>query len=76
MKILTTDMYDGKQQTLTGKFEMDHVSSSSGVPVLLIEEWGGKVMSHKQWMLTRCELVEIDEEEQDLFNHWRSALIY
>ena len=76
MKILATDVYNGKQQTLTGKFDMDHVSSADRLPVLLIEEWGGKVMSHKQWMLDRCEVVEIEEEEQDFFNYWRSALIY
>jgi hypothetical protein len=76
MKILATDVYDGKQHTLTGKFDMDHVSASYGLPVMVIEEWSGKVISHKQWMLDRCEVVEIDEEEQDFFNYWRSALIY
>jgi hypothetical protein len=76
MKILATDVYSGKQHTLTGKFDMDHVSSSYGLPIMLIEEWGNKVMSHKQWLLDRCEVVEIDEEDQEFFNHWRSALIY
>jgi hypothetical protein len=76
MKILATDVYNGKKRTITGKFEMDHISSSSGLPALVIEEWGGKVMSHKQWMLDKCEIVEIDDEEQDFFNHWRSALGY
>ena len=74
MKILATDVSSGKKVTLTGKFEMDHTSSSYGLPALVIEEWGGKVMSHKHWMLDRCEVVEIDDEEQDFFNHWRSAL--
>lgn len=76
MKILATDMYDGKQRTLTGRFDMDHVASSSGLPVLLIEEWNENVMSHKQWLLDRCEVVEINEEEQIIYSHWRSALTY
>jgi hypothetical protein len=76
MKILATDVYSGKKRTLTGCFEMDHVSSSFGLPSLVIEQWGGKVMSHKQWMLDGCEVVEIDEEEQDFYNHWRSQLGY
>jgi hypothetical protein len=76
MKILATDVYSGKRLSLTGKFEMDHASSSYGHPALVIEEWGGKVMSHKQWMLDRCEVVEIDDEEQDFYNHWRSELGY
>jgi hypothetical protein len=74
MKILATDIYSGKKRTLTGKFEMDHTSASYGLPALVIEEWGGKIMSHKQWMLDGCEVVEIDDEEQDFFNHWRSEL--
>jgi hypothetical protein len=73
MKILATDMYDGKQRALTGRFDMENVSSSYGLPVMLIEEWNGNVMSHEQWLLDRCEVVEINEEEQIIYNHWRSA---
>jgi hypothetical protein len=76
MKILATDMYNGRQRTLTGSFKMDHASSTDSLPVLLIEEWGGTVMSYKRWLLDRCELVEIDEEDWGVFNHWRSGLIY
>jgi len=68
MKALATDVYSGKQRTITGKFDRDHLTSSYGLPVMLIEEWGGKVMSHKQWRMNRCEVDEIDEEEQDIFN--------
>jgi hypothetical protein len=74
MKIRAKDVFSGKRLTLTGKFKMDHNSSLYRLPDLVIEEWGGKVMSHKQWMLDRCEVVEIDEEEQDFYNHWRRAL--
>ena len=76
MKILATDMNSGGKITLTGRYEMDHISASYGLPALLIKEWGGKVMSHKQWMLDKCEVIEIDEEEQDFYNHWRSSLAY
>ena len=76
MKIRTTDVYSGKKLIITGKFEMDHTSSSYGLPDLVIEEWGGKVMSHKQWMLNSCEVVEINDEEQDFLNHWRRDLGY
>lgn len=74
MKILATSVYDGKQSTLTGKFDMDHVSAEGKLPVLFIEEWGDKVMSHQRWLFDRCEVVEIEGEELDLFNHWRSAM--
>jgi hypothetical protein len=76
MKILATDLYSGKKRSLTGKFDMDPVSPSYGPPLMLIDEWGGKVMSHKRWLLEECEVVEIDDEEQDFYNHWRSVLMY
>ena len=75
MKILATEIYSGGKLVLSGRFDLDIVSSSYGLPILVIEEWGGKVMTHKQWALDRCEVAEIDTDEQEFFNHWQSALM-
>ena len=70
MKIRAFDIFDRRHVELTCNITSDHPASKFGQPVLSIEEWNGDAMDLHHWMLSRCEVIEIDEAERPLFEGW------
>jgi len=70
MKIRSFDIFDREHVELTCTITSDHPASQFGQPVLSIQEWGGAAMDLHHWMLSRCEVIEIDDAEKPLFERW------
>lgn len=71
MKIIAKDIMTGEEIPLTATLTTDHPASSYGLPVMVIDEWGGNdCMSHQNWILAGCRVVELDEAEREAFAKW------
>jgi hypothetical protein len=70
MKIHAYDVFEQKPIILNGTMTTEHPANSNGQPVLSIAEWGGEAMSHENWVLTSCSVVEISDEEYAAFMEW------
>ena len=75
MKITAHDLFTGNSLELTATLTIDHYASSYGQPVMIIEEWeNNDVMSHQNWVLAGCQILEISEEEKPNFKKWYNLL--
>jgi len=70
MKIRSFDIFDREHVELTCNITSDHPASQFGQPVLSIEEWNGAAMDMHHWLLSRCEILEIDDTEKPLLEGW------
>lgn len=75
MKIKARDIFTGEEVVLTASFTTDHPASSYGQPVMIIEEWEeNDVMSHQNWILAGCQVVEMEESEREDFEKWHRLI--
>lgn len=74
MKIIARDIFGGDDVTLTAILTTDHPASSYGQLVMMIDEWDGDCMSHQNWILAGCQVVEIAEEEIEDFKKWHHLI--
>ena len=69
MKIIARDLMTDHNIELNATLTTDHPASSYGQPVMVIDEWGD-CMSHQNWVLAGCYIVEIDDDEKEDFAKW------
>lgn len=74
MKISGHDAITDKAVTLTASVTTDHPASSYGLPVMLIEEWGGACMSYFDFILIGGKITEIKPAELPVVEQWVSLL--
>ena len=75
MKIKAKDFFSGEEIILTATLTTEHPASSYGQPVMIIDEWEGNgVMDHQNWVLSCCEVIEMDESERDDFEKWHRLI--
>ena len=70
MKIIAKDIFGGEDVTLTATLTTDHPASSYGQPVMMIKEWDDDCMSHQNWILAGCQVIDIDQAEKEDFERW------
>jgi len=72
MKIIARDVFGGDDVILTATLTTDHPASSYGQPVMMIDEWewDDDCMSHQNWILAGCQVVEIADDEVEDFKKW------
>jgi len=75
MKIKAYDYNSGKDITLTAHLTTDHSQSSYGQPVMMIDEWGGQLMSAENWIIAGCYPVEMSSDEASAFHKWRDLIL-
>lgn len=74
MKIKAWDMMTDQHIELTASLTTDHPASSYGQPVMVISEWDGEAMSHQNWILAGCEVVDLPDDEAEDFKQWYSLI--
>ena len=74
MKITAWDMNTDQTIELKASFTTDHPTSSYGQPVMLIDEWDGEVMSHQNYMLAGCQVIDLPDNETKAFKKWYSLI--
>ena len=73
MLIQANDIMTGDVVDLHATFTTNHPASSYGQPVMVIEEWGD-CMSHQNWVLAGCSVIEASEAEKRDFTHWHGLI--
>lgn len=74
MKIKAWDMMTDTHIELTASLTTDHPASSYGQAVMVIDEWNGEVMSHQNWILAGCHVVDLPDDEVGDFERWYSLI--
>lgn len=68
------DLIQDASTRLTASITTEHPASSYGQPVMLIEEWGGDVMSHSNFILIGARVIEISDQEIGAFRQWHQMI--
>jgi hypothetical protein len=74
VKIKAYDMTEDTHIELTASLTTDHPASSYGQPVMVIDEWDGEAMSHQNWILAGCHVVDLPDDEAEDFERWYSLI--
>jgi hypothetical protein len=74
VKIKAYDVITGEGIDLTALLTTDHPASSYGQAVMVIDERNGEVMSHQNWILAGCHVVDLPDDEAEDFKQWYSLI--
>jgi hypothetical protein len=74
MKIKAYDMTTDNHIELTASLTTDHPASSYGQAVMVIDEWDGDIMSHENFVLAGCHVVDLPDDEAEEFRQWYSLI--